>query len=100
LFPSDSDFEFELTEFKIAANVGGTQFPGKEGFLLTFRAYSKLSKTLQAPFAVGGLYSLTEAYLKDFTEIHLPAKEQRKLGRTHAPEMNWPGVDALLTCPK
>jgi hypothetical protein len=99
LFPSDSDFEFELTAFE-NANAGGTVFPvGKEGFLLTFRAYSKFSKTLQAPCAVGGVCNLTEACLKNFTEIHLPAKEQRKLG-LKAPALKWPGVDAFLTCPK
>jgi hypothetical protein len=98
LFPSDSDFEFELTAFE-NSNAGGTAFPRKEGFLLTFRAYSKFSKTLQAPCAVGGLCKLTEACLKNFTEIHLPAKEQRKLG-LKAPEMKWPDVEAFLTCPK
>jgi hypothetical protein len=104
LFPSDSVFEFELTAFRNAtafenANAGSTVFPGKEGFLLTFRAYSKFSKTLQAPCAVGGLCKLTEACLKKYTEIHLPAKEQRKLG-LKAPVLKWPGVDAFLTCPK
>jgi hypothetical protein len=98
LFPSDSDFEFELTAFK-NSNAGGSAFPSKEGFLLTFRAHSKFSKTLQAPCAIGGLCNLTEACLKNFTEIHLPAKEQRKLG-LKPPEMKWPNVDAFLTCPK
>jgi hypothetical protein len=97
LFPSDSDFEFELTAFE---NEAGSPFPGKEGFVLTFQAHSKSSKTLPAPCAVGGLCNLTEACLKSFTEIYLPAKEQRKLGIEAPPEMKWPGVHAFWTCPK
>jgi hypothetical protein len=102
LYPTDSDFQFELKEFqgeeeRFKYDVSGSDM---KGFLMVFRAHSTHSKTLRAPCVVAGKCKLTKACLKNFTELNLPAKEQRKMGRTTYSELNWPGVESFLTCPK
>jgi hypothetical protein len=102
LFPTDSDFQFELKEFegeeeRFKNDVSGSD---RKGFLMVFRAHSTDSKTLRSPCVVAGKCKLTKACLKEFTEINLPAKEQRKIGRTTYTQLNWPGVQGFLTCPK
>jgi hypothetical protein len=96
LFPSDSKVRFELKEFD-GCVIGSLAQP--KSFVLVFRAHSALSKTLRAPCSVVGKCILTEACVKEMTEIHLSSKEQRKIGRASYSHMTWPDVNAFLTCP-
>jgi len=100
LFPSDSDFQFELTEFEGTHPLGAqSAIGGRKAFLLVFRAQSTHSKTLEAPCVIAGKCKFTKECLKEFTEISLPKKEQKKLGRDTYSELDWPGVDRVLCCP-
>jgi hypothetical protein len=96
LFPSDSKVRFELKEFD-GCVIGSLAQP--KSFVLVFRAHSALSKTLRAPCSVMGKCMLTKACVKEMTNNHLPRKEQRKIGLACYSQMDWPDVNAFLTCP-
>lgn len=100
LFPSDSEFQFELVEFE-GKHPDGPQagIGGRNGYLLVFRAKSTHSKTLEVPCVIACKCLFTKDCLKEFTQIHLPRKEQEKRQRACYSELTWPGLISQLTCP-
>ena len=108
LFPSaHSELDFGLQEFALSPgslmdclrNSVPRGQPYKKAFLMTFRARplpagssNSTTSTLCAPCVVAGVCELKPECLEEFTTIHLPGKEQRKLGRTVTHSLNWHGV--------
>jgi len=114
LYPIGADFSFQFLKFN---NTSTTTTPSslspssfrrtfssstsihQQASLLVFRSNSRSKKTLNSPCVVAGKCTLTPLCLEEFTESMMSASQKRRSGRWCFGELEWPDVQACLTCP-